>query len=220
MESIDYDIAKWINQVPLDPDVHSWLIEAASTAGFKPNEYLGMILSSFYQGWKPPLEYGKANVQQKTYWIFRLEQRRAQMWRNLRRLAALVSEHETEEGVDALQEYCDLLNVYYDEVLADAKSDMFSALAKYASTSTKMGKCMRWLADLMQEHAQMPVKAIQAHVEGSQELSWGTVQRAKSQININQETPSFVSEKRGPIFWWVLIEDNDDQQQQLDQPIE
>jgi len=220
MEPIDYDLAKWINHVPLDPDAHNWLVEASSVAGFKPNEYMGMILGSFYKGWTPPLDDEKANIQQKTYWIFKLEQRRAQTWRDLRRLASLVSERETEEGVDALQTYCDLLNVPYEEVIADARSDMFSALAKYASASTKMGKAMQWLADLMQEHPQMPVKAIQAHVEGAQAFSWGTVHRAKSQINLNQETPSIVSEKRGPIWWWVLEENEEEQQQQQQHPIE
>jgi len=218
MELIDRETARWINSVPFDPEVHDWVIKRATEIGVFPNEFAGWLVGTFYQGWKPPLEDEKSTPEQKMYWIFKMAQRDHQRWENLRRLACLVAEHETEQNVEMLQTYCDLLNEPYEVVLDAARSDMFSSLTQYESTTTKMGKCVRWLADKMQENGEVPASVIQAAGEEAG-FAWSMVQRAKAKISMDRGSPSIVSEKRGPVWYWVLQE-REEEQQHHDSPIE
>jgi len=215
MDPIDRETAKWINSVPFDPDVHDWITKNATLQGFFPNQFVGWLIGTFYQGWQPPLEDEKATIDQKVYWIFKIAQRDHQKHQNLRRLACIVAEHETEQNVEMLQEYCDLLNEPYEAILDQARSDMFSALAKYENATTKMGKCIRWLADRMQENNEVPTTTIRTNGEDAG-FSWSMMQRAKAKISLDRDTPNIVSEKRGPIWWWVLKEE---EQQEHHPPI-
>ena len=195
------DDKKYISRVPLDPDVFDFLLHQANRRGIQVGEFAGIVIGYWQDQFEPD---GDLSPSSQFYWnkvtSRRDKERRDSLWR----MAAEYNEFPTETGADLLQTQCDILSVDYKSLMAEVGQDPFSSIVITSRDGTKFHECMQWLTRLFRTKSELYVSTIR-QMGSRAGFKNSMIDRVRSAINEDRQTPELRSEKRGKLWVWRLI---------------
>lgn len=192
---------KKINAIYMRPSTFNWLIGKANKGGELIGDMAGLLLdhlaeSDMMDAYDP--DDGTTDVMDYR-WLERDEARNARV----RRAAMLYSLNPTLEGDERFTRMCDRVGISRDEVLAEVEADPFSAIIARNRSSSKRTECIMWLPKFIMDHDNAVHSTVIYATAKMKGFSSSTIERAKTDINVDPSSPCIVSGLKGKGVWSV-----------------